>query len=308
MIELVNIFINNIAPVLIVAGVGYLAGRRFKIESASLAKLIFNVFSPALVFYSLYTNQIEGHEFGLLFLMIVLYQLGVAALSYLVLTLRGVPKVQRASVMLGSFSMNTGNFGLSVVSFAFGEAVLARAVVIYISNTIMNYTFGVFVASSGSRPPHKALLNVLRVPAFYATVIAFLLLGFHVALPEPIFRSVTVLKDAAIPSMLVLLGLQMSQSLRVSRPALVSTGVLLKLAVAPLVGLGLALLFQLDNLSATALIMQTSMPAAVLTLILAKEYKLDEALSLNLIMVSTLVSPFTLSVIILLLQKTFMAM
>ncbi len=307
MIELINIFANNIAPVLIVAGVGYLAGRRFKIESASLAKLIFNVFSPALVFYSLYTNQIEGHEFGLLFLLIVLYQLGVAALSYVVLRLRGVDKVERASVMLGSFSMNTGNFGLSVVSFAFGEAVLARAIVIYISNTIMNYTFGVFVASSGSRPPHKALLNVLRVPAFYATVIAFLLLGLHVTLPEPIFRSVTVLKDAAIPSMLVLLGLQMSQSIQASRPSLVGTGVLLKLAAAPLVGLGLALLFQLDNLSATALIMQTSMPTAVLTLILAKEYKLDEALSLNLIMFSTLVSPFTLSVIILLLQKTFMA-
>jgi predicted permease len=42
-----------------------------------------------------------------------------------------------------------------------------------------------------------------------------------------------------------------------------------------------------------------------MTLILAKEYHLDETLTLNLIMVSTLVSPFTLSVIILLLKRAY---
>ncbi len=306
MIELFNIFANNIAPVLLVAGVGYVAGKTLKIESSSLAKLIFNVFSPALVFHSLYTSEIQWGEFGLLFLLILLYQLIVAALSYLAMRFQHVDKVQRASVMLGSFSMNTGNFGLSVVAFAFGEAVLARAVVVYISNTIMNYTFGVFVASSGSHPPLKALRNVLRVPAFYATVAAFLLRGLNVELHPALFRSATVLKDAAIPSMLVLLGLQLSQSVRISRPILVGTGVTFKLLIAPLIGTTLALLFHLDNLAAAAFILQTSMPAAVLTLILAKEYRLDETLSLNLIMVSTLLSPFTLSVIILFLKKAFM--
>ncbi len=305
-IELVNIFANNIAPVLIIAGVGYVTGRTLRIESASLAKLIFNVFSPALVFYSLYTTQIEGHEFGLLILLIALFQLIMAGLTYIVLRLERASKVERATTMLGSFSLNTGNYGLSVVAFAFGEAVLARAVVVYIGNSIMNYTWGVFVASSGSHPPSKALLNVLRVPAFYGAVAAFLLRGLNIVLPDPIFRSVNVLKDAAIPAMLVLLGLQLSQSVHVSRPIFVGTGVLFKLLIAPVVGLGLALVFQLDNLAAVALIVQTSMPTAVLALILAKEYQLDEALMLNLIMATTLLSPLTLSVIILFLQKAFL--
>lgn len=304
-IELGSIFLNNIAPVLIVAGVGYIAGRALKIESASLAKLIFNIFSPALVFFSLYDSSIEGHEFGSLVILIAIFQIVMAELSYLVTRFQGVGKIEQASVILSTFSLNAGNFGLSVAAFAFGEAVLARAVVVYVGNTILNYTLGVFIASRGSQASVRALRNVLRVPAFYATIAAFLLRGLNVELPPVLFRSVTVLKDAAIPAMLVLLGLQLSYSVQRSKFALVSTGVAIKLLIAPLIGVGLALAFHLDSLSATAFILQASMPTAVMTLILSKEFKLDDTLMLNLILASTLLSPFTLSVVILLLKRAY---
>lgn len=303
--ELIAIFANNIAPVLIVAGVGYLAGRALKIESASLGKLIFNVFSPALVFYSLYTSQIEGHEFGVLILIVLIFQLVMAAIAFVVVRFLRADKLERASLILSAFCLNAGNFGLSIVSFAFGEAALARAVVVWIGNTMLNYTLGVIVASSGTHAARKSLLNVLKVPAFYGTAAAFLLRGLNVELPPMLLNSVGVLKDAAIPAMLVLLGLQLSESVRISRVALVSTGILLKLVVGPLVGVALVLLFRLDNLGAVAFLLQVSMPTAVMTLILAKEYHLDETLMLNLIMATTLISPFTLSVIILLLKRAY---
>ena len=88
MIELLNIFVNNIAPVLIVAGIGYLVGKRFQIESRSLGQLLFNVFSPALVFYSLYDNKIEGGELVTLLLLIALFQVTMAGLAYTVMRLR----------------------------------------------------------------------------------------------------------------------------------------------------------------------------------------------------------------------------
>src|SRR5690606_13670064 len=203
----------------------------------------------------------------------------------------------------GAFCMNAGNFGLSIAAFAFGDAVLARAVVIYISNTLLNYTLGVFVASSGRQSPRGALLNVVRVPAVYASVAALLVRGLNIELPIVIYRAAGVLKDAAIPLMLILLGIQLSQSARLQKLTLVTTGVLLKLLIAPLVGIGLALVFQLEALAMISFALQTSMPTAVITLILAKEYQLDETLMLNLIMATTLLSPFTLSVIILFLRQ-----
>lgn len=303
--ELISIFVNNIAPVLIVAGVGYIAGKRLKVESRSIGQLIFNVFSPALVFFSLYDSKIGGEELTILLLLIAVFQLIMAGISFVAVRLYGADKMERAALMISSFCLNGGNFGLSIANFAFGEAVLARAVVVYIGNTVLNYTLGVFVASSGRQAPLSALRNILRVPAFYATLIAFLLRGFNIELPPVIFRSVVVLKDAAIPAMLVLLGLQLSETMRIYRWKLVSVGVIIKLLIGPVIGFALALLFNLNGAAAIALILQASMPTAVVTLVLAREYHLDETLTLNLIVATTLISPFTLSVIILILRTLY---
>jgi predicted permease len=145
---------------------------------------------------------------------------------------------------------------------------------------------------------------VLRVPAVYATAAALLCRAFNIEVPSALFHSVVVTKDAAIPAMLILLGLQLSHSARVQRWTFVSTGVLLKLLVGPLIGIALVLIFQLESLTTIAFLLQVSMPTAVITLILAKEYQLDETLTLNIITVSTLLSPFTLSLLILVLKQT----
>lgn len=306
MIELVNIFVNNIAPILIVAGAGYAAGRQLKIESRSIGQLIFNVFSPALVFFSLYDSKIGGQELGLLIAVTILFQVVMAALSYVIMRVQKVNDVDKASVMISTFCLNAGNYGLSVATFAFGEEVLARAVVIYVANTILNYTLGVFVASSGRQSPGKALLNIAYVPAVYATAVALILKGLNVEVPLVAFRAVSLLKDAAIPAMLILLGLQMAQTIKLGKLALLGWGVGLKLLASPLIAVVIALGFNLTGAEAIAFILQASMPTAVITLIMAKEYGLDEPLVLNLIVVSTLISPFTLSVVILLLRQAFL--
>lgn len=304
MSELISIFVNNIVPVLLVAGAGYLVGRYLGVESRSISQLTFNIFSPALVFYSLYTTTIASSELIRLFLITITFQAGMAIIAYLVMRLTNAEKVERTSVMISSFCLNAGNFGLSVAAIAFGENVLALAVIVYVSNTILNYTLGVFVASSGRGTPRQALLSILRVPAVYATAVAIIFRAFTIHMPEPVFESIAVLKDAAIPSMLVMLGLQLSQSARVQKWGYVSIAVALRLLIGPLLGVALALAFQLDNQAMVAFLLQASMPTAVLTLILAKEFRLDETLTLNIITVSTLLSPFTLSILILLLRRT----
>lgn len=306
MSELVSIFVNNIAPVLFVVCAGYLVGKYLHVETRSISQLTFNIFSPALVFYSLYTTTIGGDELARLFLITAIFQCGMAAIAYTVMRAAGSEKVERTSIMISSFCLNAGNFGLSIATFAFGDSVLALAVVVYIANTMLNYTLGVFVASSGRSSPKRALRNVLFVPAVYATAAAIIFRGFSLELPFPILQSVVLVKDAAIPAMLVMLGLQLSHSAQVQKWGYVSIGVLLRLLVGPVFGLALVFAFQLDTLATIAFLLQASMPTAVLTLILAKQYDLDETLSLNIITVSTLLSPFTLSILILLLKRAYL--
>jgi hypothetical protein len=302
LLELLQIFVDNIAPILMIAGVGYAVGRRLQIEVQSLGRLIFYIFTPALVFQRLSTSDVSGGELGLLFILTMLFQVILALIAYITLRVRGVGPIYRANVMISAFSLNAGNYGLSLISFAFGPDVVARAAIIFIANITLNFTLGVYVASSGRKAPHEAVASILRVPAVYATAAAFIVNGFQIALPLPLERSISSLAEAAIPGMLILLGLQLARTARLVRPKLIGFGVVLKLGLSPFVAVILAGLVGLNDAARIAFILQTSMPVAVATIILATEFDLDAEFALGTILVSTLISPLTLSVLIFLLR------
>jgi hypothetical protein len=301
-IELLQIFIDNIAPILLVAGAGFAAGRLLKIEARMLGQLLFFVFSPALAFDLLYKSEIQPDELGSLFLGTAAFQLIMAAIMLAITRAQKIARLEASVMMLSAFCLNAGNYGLSVVSFAFGSEVLARAAVVFISNLVLNYTMGVVVASSGRKTLRQSLAGVLRVPAVYAIPAAFILKLLTPELPLVVIRPIELLAQATIPCMLVLLGLQLGESLKLTKLRLVGIGVIVKLLIAPFVGVGLALLLQMETLAATAFIMEVSMPTAILTLVMANEYELDRDLSVSLILATTLLSPFTLSVLIWLLR------
>ncbi len=302
MFQLLQIFFDNIAPILLVAGVSFLAARYLQLDGRVIGQLIFYLFSPALAFDLLYRSEIQAGEVGGLFTGTITFQLLMFFLSFCVLRLQRAPRTAAAAVMISTFCLNAGNYGLSVISFAFGEEVLARAAVVFISNLILNYSLGVFIASSGRNTIRDALVGVLKVPTIYAIPLAFLLRSLSVEPPTVLLRSVNLLSEATIPCMLVLLGVQLNQVKGITNWRLVSTGVVLKMLVAPVIGVVLALLLGMPPLARAAFITQVSMPTAVVTLIFATEYGLDRDLSLSLILATMLVSPITLSVILWLVQ------
>lgn len=297
-----QIFFDNIAPILLVAGVSFIAARRIQLDGRVIGQLIFYLFSPALAFDLLYNSRIAANEVGALLIGTITFQLSIFALTFFVLRVQRVPRTAAAAVMISAFCVNAGNYGLSVINFAFGSEVLARAAIVFISNLILNYSLGVFIASSGRNTIRQAFFGVLSVPTIYAIPLAFLLRSLSIELPHVLLRPVELLSDATIPCMLVLLGVQLNQAKRITNWRLVSTGVIIKMLIAPLIGLALALILELPPLSRAAFIPQVSMPTAVVTLIFATEYGLDRDLSLSLILATTLLSPLTLSVILWLVQ------
>ncbi len=305
--ELLRIFADNIAPVFLVAAAGYIVGRKLQIDPYSMSRLVFNVFSPALVFRSLATTGISLVELGQLVLVMGLIYLSMAGISYAVTQQQRSSKVERAGVMLSAVSPNNGNLGLPVIDFAFGAEVLARAVVVFVAMTILNNTFGVWIASSGRSNPRDAIWKIFRVPAAYAVFAGLLVKGLDLSLPPAIERSVNILADASIPTMLILLGLQLARFEHIERLRLAGVGAALRLLVAPMVAAVLVLLLKPSPQVSIAVLMQAGMPVAVFTSIFASEFELDNDLSLSIILTSTLASPVTLSLLILLLREATLA-
>lgn len=303
MLELLQIFIDNIAPIMLIAAVGYTIGRRLGIDPKPVGRILYNVLSPALVFQSISTSKITGGEVAQIFLVMAIFIVTMGGLAWLIMRWGSDNRVERASVMLGATCANNGNFGLPLISFAFGPDVFARAVVCYIAFTVFNYTSGVFIASSGRKSPRQAALNILFVPAVYAAFAGLIVNFTGFTLPPVLARSVLLFSQATVPMMLMMLGLQLAHSTAWTQIRIVSVGVGLRLLVSPVVATALVMLIGLNAPATVAVILQASMPVAVATIILASEFELDHQLSLSMIMASTLLSPVTLSILIYLLRR-----
>lgn len=302
MTPLVSIFLNNLLPIFLSASTGFVLGRALKPDLKTVSRLTFYIFSPCLVFTSVAHTELTGSEFGKL----ALFTLLVNGAMLLVVTSVGLAlRLERhwlAALVVAAVFVNGGNYGLAVNQFAFGDDALSRAVVYYVFSTLLVYTVGVMTASLGKQSLMQALRQGLTLPSTYALFVAglFRLTGW--VIPMPLDRTVTLLGQAAIPVMLVVLGLQMAELKREAWPrarlGLIGVAVFLQLIVAPLLGLGFATLLGLTGAARQAMVLETGMPTAVITTILAVEYDLDAAFITGTVLASTLLSPLTLTPLI----------
>jgi predicted permease len=293
-------FVNNLLPILLIAGAGFAAGRTLQPDIKAISRLAFYIFSPCLVFVSLVRVEISGGEFGRLALFSLAVSAIMGVLAYLCGRLLGAGRQLLASLIVASVFVNSGNYGLAATKFAFGEQALARALVCFVFSTILLYTTGVMISSMGKYPLSRALRNLLTVPAFYGLIAATIVRYADLRVPLFVDRSVTLLSDTAIPLMLVLLGLQIAETRAwpSHRILLIGAAGFLQLIITPLIALVVAHSLGLSGVTRQAAVLQAAMPAAVVTTILAVEYDLDRPLVSGTVVLTTLLSPLTLTPLI----------
>ncbi len=295
-------FFNNLLPIMLIAGVGYLLGNRLSIDARSVGRVLFYFFSPVLIFNLLYTNQLPLGE--------ILQTMGIAAsviavVGALVLAAGWIFRIPRPllmAVLLTSMFANTGNYGLPLVTFAFGDGGAAHASLYFVATSVFFNSLGVLVASLGHLRFREAILALFRVPTVYAGVLGLALNQLHIQLYLPLAHAVQLVANGTIPLMIILLGLELTRVQWANSLPLVGLSTGLRLLVGPLVGLTLAALFGLPPLARQADIVQASMPSAVSCTVLAEEYNLEPPLVTSIVFASTLLSPLTLTPLLVLLR------
>lgn len=293
--NLLVLFANNLLPIFIIAGSGVLAGKYLKVSPRPVSQIAFYIFSPCLIFYLLTTNHMDN---GDILRMSGFTTAGILILGGVALLLGYLIRLERrllVAVLLTSMFGNAGNFGLSLSLFAFGETALAHASLYFVTSAILTYTLGVIVVSLGRSSLKNALLGLFKVPAVYATILALVFNTMNWQLPLPLERPVSLLGEAAIPLLLVLLGLQFQNSSWSGQTLALTLSNVMRLVGGPVIAIGLALLFGLQGASRQAGIAQSAMPTAVLTTVLATEYDVEPTFVTSVVFLTTLLSPLTLT-------------
>jgi predicted permease len=297
-LQLVEIFVTVITPVFGLVIIGYLAGPRLKLEARTLSRSAYYLFIPAFVFDVISRARVEAGELGRM------VGLGVAIVLVTALLGAGVGVMLRRSrpviaafVLIASFG-NVGNFGLPLIEFRLGSEALIPATIYFLTISLTAFVVGVGAAGFVRGGGLSAALSVLKTPALLAMIPAFFFAYTGAAIPLPMERIITLLAAAMIPVMLVALGVQLATStgLRLDPNVWLASG--LRLLGGPAAAALLALLFGVEGVSRATAIIQSGMPAAVLTSIIALEYDLLPDFVTSTVLFSTLASVLTLTLLL----------
>lgn len=292
------VFVEILLPIFLLIAAGALFSRILKPTLEPLTQLALFLAAPALVFHALVRYPISFQEVGRLMALMVLYVGILWALSeFLVRVLRLEDSLGRA-FLLATVPMNVGNYGLPLVRFALGPETEGFSILVFVVFNIPLVTWAIWVAAGGTLGSARGMKDALKIPIFQATLLAFLFGGLGWTLPSPLSKSLGLLAQAAIPLFLVILGMQLDRT-RIDRWGWdLGLAVFVRLAVSPFLAFGLAHLCGFQGLPVKVIVLQTSTPSAVLTLLYALRFGCQPQWMASVIFFSTVFSVASLSVIL----------
>ncbi len=281
-------------PVFLIAALGYLFGKRKKIDLSAVNDFVIYLATPALILSSLSKDTIEIGLAGTVFASVCIIVGVTSIVGYLTIKKMGLPiKVYLSPVLFA----NTGNMGLPLILFAFGETGFNIGILYMVSTTVLHYTVGISILNYEKSP-----LEIFKLPLIYSAVAGVLLSVTDVQMPTSLFRAVDLLGEASIPTMIFALGYKLSEVRfnHVGRTFLFGS---MRVLVGVMAGVLVVWLFKLEGVVAQVVILQSAMPPAVFNFVLAEKYNQDSKTVASIILAGTILSIITTPIILAFLMK-----
>jgi len=293
--ELFNILTTIVLPVLAIAGVAYLLARTLAVEARTLSRVALYLLSPALAFVSFSQTQIPRGDLAQIALFVVVQAFVLWGVGIGVARLLRFDQATTSAFLLTALFMNAGNYGLPVTLFAFGQEGLDRAVIFFTVQALLTNSLAIYLASRSNQGRRQAILTAFKMPQPYAAALGlvFNLAGWTV--PPPMLKSLKLMADAAVPVMLILLGVQLTKLTLDGDWREVMAAVVMRLGAAALLSAGVARTLGMTGLTEKVCILESSMPAAVATIAIAVEFNARPTYVTTVVFVSTLVSIVTIT-------------
>jgi len=275
-----------LAPVFVMAAIGYtwrLTGAPF--DMPFVTRIIMYVAGPCLVFTSLSRLTLPLEQFfGMVGAMIVV-TLCVAGVSAALIKVLGLSlRSFLPALTLG----NTGNLGLPLCLFAFGQEGLGLAVAVYVTNSLLQFTFVPLLHTRVS-----LVRTLFSTPMLYGAVAGLAVQIADVRVPVWLANTLSTLGDLLIPLMLMALGNTVGGLKAHNLPRALGLGTA-RLAISFVVAVGVSFALGLRGVAQGVLVLQGAMPAAVFSYLFAAHYERDADDIAGIVLVSTLLGALAL--------------
>jgi len=288
-----------IFPVFFIVAIGYFIGKRHtNLDTSFITNYAANFGTPSLVIFALTSTGITFAVFAEYFIysLIMLSSFGIIGLIFLILMKKDYIRELPPFIL-----PNTGNMGIPICLFAYGQLGMGVAAAISSLVVTLHFTLNIFLAKK------KFDVDVIiKSPAFYAILITVFILYFQIETPKFVINTVMLLAYTMIVLILMSLGIGLTQMKVFSFGSSIITSIG-RVIVGPIIGFIIIKIFNLNGFAAGVLLIQSSMPSAILCYLVASMYspkKIVDNIS-SMIVISTLMSLVTVPITVFFALKYF---
>ncbi len=291
---------ETILTIIVLIVIGY-ASKRIGLlkpeDSINLNKIVVNIAIPALIFLAMYTADLSNIKVLAPITLICMVTGSICGLiAYLFSKAKGYSKKTRWTLVSTSTLFNSGFLGYPVVLGVFGTEGLVRAVFYDMGSTLLFLCLGVlFIVIFGGKYS-SILRRTLLFPPLWGIILGILTNVLHLNLGFIPLNVLQYLSDAAVPVIMISLGLSLEvRGLKnyFAKASLVSA---IRLIISPIIALSLVHIVGLECFGGTVTVVEAGMPSALLSLVLAASYDLDVRTAAACIFLSTVLSMITLPI------------
>ncbi|TXH73354.1 MAG: AEC family transporter [Thiothrix sp.] len=279
MLEAIARIIGIIFPVFACSGLGAYYGWRFRPDMSVINKLNMEVFAPFLIFWALMDKPFDFSGYWGLALGGVAVILGSGLLLW---PIAAALKINLKTFLPPMMFNNSGNMGIPLILFAFGEDLLQAAVVLFIIEMLLHFTLGLYMLD-----PKTKLWQLLKMPMIIAAIAGLILSSLHVTLPMPLANTLKLLGQVSIPLLLFSLGVRLLD-VNLSDWKLGVFGAIAGPAAGLISALALLPFLHLDPVETGVLLVFAALPPAVLNVLVAEQYQQEPVRVASLVMLGNL--------------------
>jgi len=288
-----------IFPVFFIVGIGYFIGKKHpNLDTSFITNYSANFGTPSLVIFALTSTGISFAFFAEYFIysLIMLTSFGIVGLIFLILMKKDYVRELPPFIL-----PNTGNMGIPICLFAYGQLGMGVAAAISSLVVTLHFTLNIFLAKN-----QFDFKVIIKSPAFYSILVTVFFLYFEIPMPQFVLNTVMLLAYTMIVLILMSLGIGLTQMKIFSFKSSIITSIG-RVIVGPVIGFIIIKIFNLNGFAAGVLLIQSSMPSAILCYLVASMYSpkvIVDNIS-SMIVVSTLMSLVTVPITVFFALKYF---
>ena len=258
--------ISIIFPIFAIVLAGFLYARYRGTDMVAANRLNIEIFTPALIFSILSSEGFDLVQYADLAIGTAIVVLGTGLIVWPLTKLFNWPLPVFLPPMMFN---NSGNMGLPLALFAFGEKALPAAMIMFLVENTLHFSVGNGIVTKSFSP-----LKLLRMPMLVATFAGIAVSMTQFPIWSPLAKSIDLLGEICIPLMLFSLGVRMT-GVNLKDWQIGLTGAVLGPAVSVAIAVVILPWLSLSALETAQLIVFAALPPAVLNYLVAERYDID---------------------------------